>query len=88
MSEFTYHIYYRPGFEIGKPNELSRRLREEKSGMYAYFLDAGQLLDFENDDVGEEESAEGVGLQGINVARWEKKNGLCVVPQEHGLEVL
>ena len=46
------------------------------------------MLDLENDDGGEEEDAKDVALEGIDVATWEKKNGLWVVPQEHGLEVL
>ena len=73
---------------MGKPDGLSRRSGEEKSGMDAHFLDEGQLLDLENDDVGEEEDMEDVELQGIDVATWEKKNRLCVVPQEHRLHVL
>ena len=52
------------------------------------FFDEGQLLDLENDDVGEEEDAEDLELDRIDVATWEKKNGLWVVPQEHRLEVL
>ena len=46
------------------------------------------MLDLENDDVGEEEDTENVELEGIDVATWEKKNGLWVVLQEHRLEVL
>ena len=56
--------------------------------MNAHFFDEGQLLDLENCDVGEEEDAEDVELEGIVVATWEKKNGLWVVPQEHRLEAL
>ena len=56
--------------------------------MDAHFFNEGQLMDLENDDVGEEEDAEDVELEGVDVATWEKKNGLCVVPQEHRLEVL
>ena len=73
---------------MGKPDGLSRRSGEEKSGMDAHFFDAGQLLDLENDDAGEEEDVEDVELDAINVATWEKKNGLCGVPQEHKSEVL
>ena len=76
MSEFIYHIHFRPGFKMGKPDGLSRHSGEEKSGMDTYFFDKGQLLNFENDDVGEEEDAEDVELEGIDVATWEKKNGL------------
>ena len=57
-------------------------------GMDRHFFDEGQLLDLENDDVAKEEDAEDVELQGIDVATWEKKNALWVVPQEHRLEVL
>ena len=73
---------------MGKPDGLLRRSGEVKSGMDAHFLDEGQLLYLENDDAGEEEDAEDVELEGIDVATWEKKNGLWVVPQEHRLEVL
>ena len=38
--------------------------------------------------VGEDEDAEDVELEGIDVATWEKKNGLWVVLQKHRLEVL
>ena len=73
---------------MGKPDGLSRRSGEEKSGMDAHVFDAGQLLDLENNDVAEEEDAEDVELEGIDVAKWKKKNGLWVVLQEHRLEVL
>ena len=56
--------------------------------MDAHFFNEGQLLEVENDDVGEEEDAEDVELQGIDVATWETKNGLSVVPRKHRLEVL
>ena len=59
---------------MGKPDALSRRSGEEKSGMDWHFFDEGQLLDLENDDVGEEEDAEDVKLVGIDVATSEKKN--------------
>ena len=88
MSEFIYHIHYRPGFKMGKPDGLSRRSGEEKSGMDAHFCDIAQLLDLENDDIGEEKDVEDMELEGIYVATWEKKNGLWVVRQEHRLEVL
>ena len=88
MSEFIYHIHYRPGFKMGKPDGLSRRSGEEKCGMDAHCFDEGQLLGLENDDAGEEEDAEDVELEGIDLATWEEKNGLLVVPQEYRLEVL
>ena len=60
MSEVICHIYYTPGFKMGKPNGLSRCWVEEKSGMDARFFDEGLLLDLENDDIGEEEDAQDV----------------------------
>ena len=53
---------------MGKPDGLSRRSVQEKSGMDVYFSDEGQLLDLENDDVGEEKDMEDVALEGIDVA--------------------
>ena len=47
--------------------------------MDANLFDEGQLLDLENDDVGEEEDPQDVELQEINVLTWENKNGLSVV---------
>ena len=44
--------------------------------MDAQFFDKEQLLDLENNDVREEEDAEYVELEGIDVVIWEKKNGL------------
>ena len=73
---------------MGKPEGLSRHSGEEKSGMDTHFFDEGQLLDLENNDAGEEEDAEDLELEGIDVATWEKKNRLWAVPQEHRLEVL
>ena len=73
---------------MGKPDGLCRHSREEKSEMDANFFDEGQLLYLENDYVEKEEDAEEVELEAIDVATWEKKNGLWVVPQEHSLEVL
>ena len=87
MPEFFYHIHYRPGFKMGKPDGLSRRLGEEKSGMNAHFFDEGELMDLKNNNVGEEEDAEDVELEGIDVATWEKKNRVWVVLQEHRVEV-
>ena len=74
MPEFIYHIHYRPGFKIGKPDGLSRRLGEEKFGMDAHFFDEGQLLNLKNNNVREEEDVEDVELEGIDVVTWEKKN--------------
>ena len=59
---------------MGKPEGLSRHSGEEKSGMDTHFFDEGQLLDLENDHVGEKEDAGDVELEGIDVHTWEKKN--------------
>ena len=40
------------------------------------FVDEVQLRDLENDDVGEEEDAEDMELEGIDVVTLEKKNAL------------
>ena len=61
---------------MGKPGGLSRRWGEEKSGMDAHFFNEGQLLDLENNDVGEEDNVEDVEVEGIDKATWEKKHGL------------
>ena len=79
MSGFIYHIHYRHEFKMGKPDGLSRRSGEPKFGMDTHFFDKAQLLELENDDAREEEDAEDVELEGIDVATWEKKNGLWVV---------
>ena len=56
--------------------------------MDIHFFDEGQLLDLKIDDLGEEEDAEDLELEGIDVATWEQKNRLSVGLQEHRLEVL
>ena len=59
-----------------KPDGLSRGLGEEKSGMHAHFFNEEELLDLDNDGVGEEEDAEDVELEVIDRITWEKKNAL------------
>ena len=76
MSKFIYHIHYRSGFKMSKPDGLSRHSEEEKSTMDAHIFDEGQLLDLENDNVGEKEDAKDMDLEEIDVAIWEKMNGL------------
>ena len=76
MFEFNYHIHYRPGFKIGEPDGLSRPSMEEKFGMDAHFFDEGQLMDLDNNDIGEEEDAADMELAGNHMATWEKKNRL------------
>ena len=88
MSKFIYHIYYGPAIKMDKPDSLSWHLGQEKSGMNNNFFDEWQLLDHNNDDVGDEEDVEDVELEGIDVATSQNKNGLWVVPQEYRLEVL
>ena len=73
---------------MGKPGGLSRRLGEEKSGIETDFCNEGQLSDLKNDNVGEKDYVEDVGLEDIDVATWAKKNSSKVVSQEHKLEVL
>ena len=87
MSEFIYHIHYRPGFKIGKANGLSECLGEEKSAIDTDFFDEGQLLDLKNNNIVEEEDVANVELEGIDLAILEKTNRLWVVLQEHRLEV-
>ena len=88
MSEFSYQIHYCPAKKMGKPDSLSRRSGEEKSRMKAQFFNEGQLLDLKENNNDQEEDAEDVELEGIDVANWEKKHGLWVVPSEYKLEVL
>ena len=58
MSEFRYNIHYQPGPKIGKPDGLSRRSGEEKSGIDARFFEEGQLLDIGEDKNDNEGNAE------------------------------
>ena len=67
MSELLYHIHYGCGFIRGTRDGLSRRAGEEQSRMDANFVNEGQLLDLENDDIGEEEDAEDIKLEGTDV---------------------
>ena len=60
---------------MGKPDGLSRCSGKEKYGMDTHFFDEVELLDIENDNVGEAEDVEDVELERIDVATWEKKNG-------------
>ena len=56
--------------------------------MAAYFFDKGHLLDRTYGDVGEEDTAEDMKLQGFDWASQAKKNSLLVVLWKHQLEVL
>ena len=73
---------------MSKADGQSRHSGKEKSAIDAHWFDERQLLDLENDDVGEEEDAEDVELHGIDVPTWEKKNQVQAVSYEHRLEVL
>jgi len=72
---------------MSKADGLFRRSGEEKSGMKARYFVEGQLLDLEEDDAEERGDADDMELEAFDLASWEKKNGLWVVPDEHKLEV-
>ena len=55
---------------MSKADGLSKHSKQEKSGIDVHFFNEGQLLDLENNDVGEDEDAEDVELEGIDVATW------------------
>ena len=69
MSEYLYNIHYRPGSKMGKPDGLSRRSGEEKSGMDARVFEDGQLMVLEDD----EEDADDIKAEGIDIVGWENK---------------
>ena len=73
---------------MGKPDSLSRHSTEEKYRMNIYFWNAGLLLDLKNIYAGAEKDAEHIELEGIDLARWERKNRLLGVPQEQRVEVM
>ena len=73
---------------MGKPDGLSRPSGEEKSRMDVKFFEEGQLLDLGKDENDDECNAEDIELKGIDVSKWDKRNGLWLFPQEHRLEVL
>ena len=72
---------------MAKPDSLSRDVVKGKSGLEPHVFNTGQLLDFENDDVGEQEDVTDVELEGINAAISQTKNLLGVVLHECRLEV-
>ena len=71
---------------MGKPDVLARGSGEQKFEMDAHLFKEGQLLDLEYNDIDEEEDAEDVELEEIDVVIQERKNRLWAVPQEHRLE--
>ena len=88
MSEFRYNIHYRPGTKMGKPDGLSRRSGEEKSWMDAQFFEDRQLLDLVEDGNDNEANAEDTELEGIAISKWDNRNRLWLVPEQHRLKVL
>ena len=56
--------------------------------MGAQCVESAQVLDLEEDNLGEEEDAEDEELEGIDVGEWERKNGLRLVLVENEWEVL
>ena len=88
MSEFRYNIHYGAGTKMGKPDGLFRHSGEEKSAMDAKFFEQGQLLDLGEDENDNEGNADDIELEGIDVTKWDKRNGLWLVPEKHRLEVL
>ena len=88
MSEFRYIIHYRPGTKMGKPDGISRDSGEEKSAMHARFFKEGQLLNLGKDKNNNEGNAEDIEVEGTDITKRDKRNGLWLVPEEHRLEVL
>ena len=72
--KFIYQINYKPSYTIVKPDGLPRCSGKENSGMDGHVFNEGQLLDHDNDNVGEEEDVEDVELERIDMATWEQKN--------------
>ena len=73
---------------MGKPDGLSRCSREDKSGMDAKFFADVQLLNLGEDKNDNEGNAEDIELEGIDVSKWDKRNRLWLVAEEHRLKVL
>lgn len=79
MSQFIYNIHYQPGFKMGQGDDLSRHSGEEILGMSVYLFNAEQQMDLENNNTREEEDAEDMEVEWIDVCTCEKKNGLWIV---------
>ena len=56
--------------------------------MDAKFLEEGQLLDQVEDENDNDGNADDLELEGIDVSKWDKRNGRWLVPEEHRLGVL
>ena len=59
-----------------------------KSGLDAKFFEQGHRLDLGEDENENEGNAEDIELAGIDVSKWDKRDGLWLVPGQHRLEVL
>ena len=81
MSEFRYNIHFRPVTKRGKPDGLSRRSGDEKSGMDAKCFEVGHLLDLGEDENANEGNVEDIELEGIDVSKWDKRKALWLVPE-------
>ena len=73
---------------MDKLNALSSGLGEEKSRMDVKCFEEGQLLDLGEDEHDNEGNADDIELDGIDVTKWDKCNGLWLVLEEHRPEVL
>ena len=56
--------------------------------MDAKFFEEGQLLDLVEDENDNEGNADDIKLDGIDVSKWDKRNGLWLIPGEYRLEIL
>ena len=61
---------------MGKSDALARCVGQEKFEYDTHLINERHLLELENDHVREEEDAEDVQLEGIDVVIWKNKNGL------------
>ena len=68
---------------MGKPDALTCRTREEKSGAEERIFNEGQLQVLAMDGI-EAEQVEDIQLDGIDCVGWERdSSGLLKVPEEH-----
>ena len=73
---------------MGKPDGQSRRSGQEESAIDGKFFGEGQVLELgedKNDHAGNADDIEG---EGLDVAKWDKRNRLWFVPEAHRLEGL
>ena len=73
---------------MSQPDALCTCFREAKSEIDVYVFKEAQLLDRNNNNMCEEENPKDMEPEGIDMARWEKKIVLYMVPQEYRLELL